>query len=365
MWWLGQNFQALVEFSSVEAASQARAQLDGKDLFQGCCHLSVNFSNRGTLTVKENNAKSRDYTLDGGAGLPNGLPPQFAQHPQHFANYGAPPPHAPYGAPHMQQYGAPPNPYGAPFGNNSPFAPPNFGPAGGHGWDQSAPPAPAGSSPVVLVNKLSETKDPNSHLDQLFTLFGVYGDVLRVKILFGKHDTAMVQFRTAQQAQLAVHNLNGAVLNGQPIQVTPSRHPEVKLPMPPRAGAEQEQGANLTRDFSNSPNHRFKGQGVINLKNVNAPSQVLHVANIPEGTSTAQLGALFAQVQGGAPVVVEFFKKDRKMAYVGLNSVPDAVTALLQLHNYQLGTHHLRVSFSHKDPTSLSSDDAAPTQQAQ
>ena len=48
---------------ALESAVAARQALDGKDLFQGCCHLSVNFSSRSTLTVKQNSAKSRDFTV--------------------------------------------------------------------------------------------------------------------------------------------------------------------------------------------------------------------------------------------------------------------------------------------------------------
>ena len=36
-------------------------------------------------------------------------------------------------------------------------------------------------------------------LDDIFTLFGVYGDVVRVKILYSKQETALVQFATPQQ----------------------------------------------------------------------------------------------------------------------------------------------------------------------
>ena len=38
--------------------------------------------------------------------------------------------------------------------------------------------------------------------DALFTLFGVYGDVQRVKILYNKRHTALVQMTNHQQAQL-------------------------------------------------------------------------------------------------------------------------------------------------------------------
>ena len=39
----------------------------------------------------------------------------------------------------------------------------------------------------------------------------------------------------------------------------------------------------------------------------------------------------------------KFFPKDRKMALVQLLTVDDAITSLVQLHNYQLSeTSHLR-----------------------
>ncbi len=36
--------------------------------------------------------------------------------------------------------------------------------------------------------------------DVLFVLFGVYGDVVRIKIFFNKQDTALVQFTHAHHA---------------------------------------------------------------------------------------------------------------------------------------------------------------------
>ena len=36
--------------------------------------------------------------------------------------------------------------------------------------------------------------------DTLFTLFGVYGDVIRVKIMYQKKHTALIQFTNSQQA---------------------------------------------------------------------------------------------------------------------------------------------------------------------
>lgn len=165
----GMDFQALVQFATVEQATNAKLFLDGKDLFQGCCHLRLSYSKRQTLTVKQNDHKSRDFTMQQGMG-----------------NHGL-----------MQQMGM----AGMPGMGAIPGMP-SMGGYDAYGMPQQQHGAPC----VVLVNKL----DPeNTTPDMLFTLFGVYGDVIRVKILFNKRDTALVQFASSMQARHAQENLNG------------------------------------------------------------------------------------------------------------------------------------------------------------
>jgi RNA recognition motif-containing protein len=43
----------------------------------------------------------------------------------------------------------------------------------------------------------------------LFKLFGVYGNVMRVKILYKKRDNALIEFKDENQAALAKQYLNG------------------------------------------------------------------------------------------------------------------------------------------------------------
>ena len=52
-------FKALVQLASVDAAVNARVTLEGKDIFQGCCHLRIGFSSLHELHVKTpgNNAR--------------------------------------------------------------------------------------------------------------------------------------------------------------------------------------------------------------------------------------------------------------------------------------------------------------------
>lgn len=50
---------------------------------------------------------------------------------------------------------------------------------------------------------------------------------------------------------------------------------------------------------------------------------------------------------GGVVKGFKFFQKDRKMALIQMGSVEEAVQALIELHNHDLGdNHHLCVSFS-------------------
>ncbi|MEQ2174953.1 Polypyrimidine tract-binding protein 1 [Goodea atripinnis] len=109
-------------------------------------------------------------------------------------------------------------------------------------------------------------------------------------------------------------HLNGQRLHGRAMRVTLSKHTTVQLP---REGHE-DQG--LTKDYSNSPLHRFKKPGSKNYSNIFPPSATLHLSNIP---------------------------KDRKMALIQMGSVEEAIECLIEFHNHDLGeNHHLRVSFS-------------------
>jgi len=51
-----------------------------------------------------------------------------------------------------------------------------------------------------------------------------------------------------------------------------------------------------------------------------------------------------------------FFPSNRKMAYVKLDNVHEAVLALIRLHNYKVGNKYMRISFSQKDPNQVTGD---------
>ncbi|KAF7649160.1 hypothetical protein LDENG_00145830 [Lucifuga dentata] len=309
------QFQALLQFSDAVHAQHAKTALDGQNIYNGCCTLRVDFSKLSALNVKYNNDKSRDFTR---ADLPTGELDPTA-------------------------FGVPLPPYGAAFpptfqhtGLLVQAVPGSLAVPGRVSLQAIAPPA---VHSVLLVSNLNpERVSPHC----LFILFGVYGDVQRVKILFNKKESALVQMSDATQAQLAMSHLNGQRLHGNVIRVTLSKHPAVQLP---RGGAGQNE-QELTRDFSGSALHRFKKPGSKNFNNIFPPSATLHLSNIPSSVSEDVLRDLFSS-SGFTVKAFKFFQKDRKMALMQLASVEEAIEALIALHDHQLDhNQHLRVSFS-------------------
>uniref|UniRef100_H2SY13 Polypyrimidine tract binding protein 3 n=1 Tax=Takifugu rubripes TaxID=31033 RepID=H2SY13_TAKRU len=323
------QFQALLQFSDAVHAQHAKASLDGQNIYNGCCTLRIDFSKLSALNVKYNNDKSRDFTR---SDLPTGELDPTAAFSVALPTYGASafPPTFQHTALSCQGCWSALSPgLSVAAVPGSLMSPPRVS-------LQMAPPA---IHSVLLVSNLNpESVSPQC----LFILFGVYGDVQRVKILFNKKENALVQMSDATQAQLAMSHLNGQRLHGNVIRVMLSKHPVVQLP---RGGAGQEEQV-LTRDFSGSALHRFKKPGSKNFNNIFPPSATLHLSNIPSSVSEEDLKDLFSS-RGFTVKAFKFFQKDRKMALMQLASVEEAIEALIVLHDHLLDhNQHLRVSFS-------------------
>uniref|UniRef100_F1KVX6 Regulator of differentiation 1 n=1 Tax=Ascaris suum TaxID=6253 RepID=F1KVX6_ASCSU len=364
------TFQALVQLSEATSAQMARQSLDGQNVYNGCCCLRIDYSKLATLNVKYNNDKSRDYT---NPNLPSGeltleqqlslvsaatggqMGPAIAslvQSPFAFPFSAANPQYA------LQQQAAFPQ---AGFADALAASPSGMSPfltgltttlASGAGSPAAANAAVLNAtaaalrfphvgvlniSPVILVSNLDENKITP---DALFTLFGVYGDVQRVKILFNKKDNALIQYAEPQQAQLAIQHLDKVRWHDKQIRVATSKHSNVQMPK------EGQPDAGLTRDYSQSPLHRFKKPGSKNYMNIYPPSATLHLSNIPPNITEEYLTSAFEQ-RGFTPKGFKFFPKDHKMALLQLNDIETAIEALIEMHNFKLAENaHLRVSFS-------------------
>ncbi|XP_034131229.1 polypyrimidine tract-binding protein 1 isoform X1 [Drosophila guanche] len=339
------SFQALIQYPDANSAQHAKSLLDGQNIYNGCCTLRIDNSKLTALNVKYNNDKSRDFT---NPALPPGEPGvdlmptagglmntndllliAARQRPSLTVNgLGAPgvlPPFA-LGLGTQLTGG-----YSNALPNLAAFSLANSGAL------QSTAPAMRGYSNVLLVSNLNEEMVTP---DALFTLFGVYGDVQRVKILYNKKDSALIQMAEPQQAYLAMSHLDKLRLWGKPIRVMASKHQAVQLPK------EGQPDAGLTRDYSQNPLHRFKKPGSKNYQNIYPPSATLHLSNIPSSCSEDDIKEAFTSNTFEVKAF-KFFPKDRKMALLQLSSVEEAVLALIKMHNHQLSeSNHLRVSFS-------------------
>ncbi|XP_066548610.1 polypyrimidine tract-binding protein 2 isoform X1 [Amia ocellicauda] len=332
------QFQALLQFNDPVNAQQAKLALDGQNIYNACCTLRIDFSKLVNLNVKYNNDKSRDYTrpeLPAGDGQPSMDPSVAAAFNKDSSLLGKSQ-GTPTGmvAPYSSGGGFPSS-LGFAQGGGA-LSPLSAAAAAAAAAGRVALSGVSGTSSVLLVSNLNEEMvTPQS----LFTLFGVYGDAQRVKILYNKKDSALIQMADGNQAQLAMSHLNGQKMYGKIIRVTLSKHQTVQLP---REGLD-DQG--LTKDFTNSPLHRFKKPGSKNFQNIFPPSATLHLSNIPQDITEEDLRVLFSN-SGGTVKAFKFFQ-DHKMALLQMATVEEAIQALIDLHNYNMGdNHHLRVSFS-------------------
>lgn len=366
------KFQVLIQMKDCNAAQNARVSLNNQNIYNGCCTLQIDFSKLTALEVRFNNDKSRDYTnlllptgQDGNNNMQSndqmGSQNNFQQQQSLLGNQ-----------PNIFQANSNCNNNGPMFnnqGNNSmnhsnshsnmnmnqnQFGSGSFngnGPNqifnnnnGGMNHQQSQHNNNNNSnnqnngisSPVLLVSNLNEEFcTPES----LFTLFGVYGDVLRVKILFNKKDSALINFSNCQQANTALMNLDRCKLWSKQVRVFPSKHLTVQMPK------DGQPDSGLTKDFTNSPLHRFKKPGSKNFNNIFPPSQTLHLSNIPASVQEQELKDLFGSY--GKVRNFKFFQKDRKMALIQMDTIDEAITALIAMHNYQMAENmHLRCTFS-------------------
>ncbi|XP_069354863.1 polypyrimidine tract-binding protein 2 isoform X12 [Maniola hyperantus] len=336
------SFQALIQYPDTGSAQMAKTALDGQNIYNGCCTLRIDYSKMTCLNVKYNNDKSRDYTnptLPSGDGdahqlLTSELMPLRARLALALASRMSggvlAPPFLGLGSGLASPYGVGVGGVGLPA-----FGALTLTPASPALRALTAPPLPLAT--VLLVSNLNEEMVTP---DALFTLFGVYGDVQRVKILYNKKDSALIQMAEPHQAHLAMTHMDKLRVFGKAMRVMLSKHQTVQLPK------EGQPDAGLTRDYSQSPLHRFKKPGSKNYQNIYPPSATLHLSNIPATVSEDDIKEAFTK-RGFTIKAFKFFPKDRKMALVQLPSIDDAVAALIKMHNYQLSeSNHLRVSFS-------------------
>ena len=367
------DWKALVQLPSVEAGQRVKVGLDGREMFEGCNRLEVEYSELSELHIGKPTDKSQDYTTArreadraGSAGrgvhAAAGAGSSYQRDtrpllPMDGHSYGGwqqpppPPPHHPHSMP--PPYSAPPPPHivlkpmqiipirppppthwdALPVTYHSPHPPPPP-PHSSH--------PPSGPSPVLLVSNLDPSRIT---LEHLMTLFSLYGNPLRIKLLYKNKGAAFIQMQTAEQAIQALHFLNGLPLHDRSLSISHSKNHEISPPANPPAAP----GTDPTELYREYPYphlvHRYKH--TYDVSKLHPPSPTLYIVGLPlQAAMTEVVEAFSAWERGGEKVKVELYEvSGRKQGRVNMSGVKEAVAAMIALDDRIVGGRNIRVAF--------------------
>lgn len=340
-----QTPHAFVQLDSVQNATAAKQLLDGRNIYSQCNQLSINWSGMEDLVVKPNDPNAADYTP---------LITPILQTPPSPTNRVGPTRNRPQPSsfqPHERSSTSQPKPYQRPAPAVEPVV---SQPARNSNRDNNTQQQSNNrkfeqtegqeqeSGRVVSVSNVAPEVTPHD----LFILFGVYGDVLRVKLMHKNPGQALVQFRTADGATSAEHHLQDCPLLDRELHVRVNKMTEIK--MPPQHATEEERMKSA--DYTTSKLHRFRFEGSQNFRHICKPTKQLHVSNLPQSADQMAVVSLMETVATPNKVVM-FPPKDntvKRMAIVDFEDIPTSVQALVSLHDQELDGSNIRLTFSHK-----------------
>ncbi|XP_018625387.1 polypyrimidine tract-binding protein homolog 3-like isoform X2 [Nicotiana tomentosiformis] len=299
------GFQALIQFQLQQSAVSARNSLQGRNIYDGCCQLDIQFSNLDELQVNYNNERSRDFT---NPNLPSEQKGKSSQ--QGYGDMYS-----------FQGSGA--HAGGFPQMGNAEAIAAAF--AGG------LPPGISGTNDrcTILVSNLDSDRIDE---DKLFNLFSLYGNIVRIKILRNKPDHALVQMGDGFQAELAVHFLKGAILFDKRLEVNFSKHPNITT------GPD-------THDYSNSNLNRFNRNAAKNYRYCCSPTKMIHLSSLPQDVTE---GEIVAHLEEHGPIINNklFEMNGKQQALVLFEKEELATEALVCKNATSLGGSTIRISFS-------------------
>jgi hnRNP-L/PTB/hephaestus splicing factor len=381
------GLQALIQFSKVEEAQNAKNALQGK-------WPNTQFSHLKDLTVKENSERMRDYTNPD-------LPTNFGWvfQPEEIANISGLFSNTPLSA-SLNPISAMAPPVFNPLMNGSRASPTLNSLHQNNMVIPSSIATPSHSSlmitqsnnnepyfPEKCVLLVSNFNENDTNLMHLFNLFSCYGYISRLK-LFQKHQKrnhALIQMGNSKQANMAISSLKGVRLCGFVLNINFSKHFQIR-DTSQESGASKFDDKNITVEklaqmafinFEKIPLHlnRYSRQEKnSSFRRVCAPSDTLHISNFEkEKMSQERLRLLFSRFGNIGAVKIWQYESNGlddnsnpvpgtlttdtspKVRIMGLvkfedfedqKSVDMAVKALCHMHNAEVDGRRLRVSFS-------------------
>ncbi|XP_010246265.1 PREDICTED: polypyrimidine tract-binding protein homolog 3-like [Nelumbo nucifera] len=301
------GFQALVQYQSRQNAVSARSALQGRNIYDGCCQLDIQFSNLSELQVNYNNERSRDFT---NPSLPSEQKGRSSQ-----PGYGD------AGGMYALQ----------PGGRTVAFPQMGNAAAIAAAFGGGLPPGISGTNDrcTVLVSNLNPDKIDE---DKLFNLFSIYGNIVRIKLLRNKPDHALVQMGDGFQAELAVHFLKGAMLFGKRLEVNFSKHLNITA-------------APDTHEYLNSNLNRFNRNAAKNYRYCCSPTKMIHLSTLPQDITEEEI--ITHLEEHGTIVNTKLFEVNgKKQALVLFETEEQATEALVCKHASTIDRSVIRISFS-------------------
>ncbi|KAK6938257.1 RNA recognition motif domain, partial [Dillenia turbinata] len=285
------GFQALIQYQSHQSALIARSSLQGRNIYDGCCQLDIQFSNLDELQVNYNNERSRDFTNPS-------LPSEQRGGSSQMANAAA---------------------IASAFGGG-------------------LPPGVSGTNDrcTVLVSNLNPDRIDE---DKLFNLFSIYGNIVRIKLLRNKPDHALIQMGDGFQAELAVHFLKGAMLFGKRLEVNFSKHPNIT------SGAD-------THEYLNSNLNRFNRNAAKNYRYCCSPTKMIHLSSLPQDVTEEEI-VTHLEEHGTIVNTKVFEMNGKKQALILFETEEQATEALVCKHATSVGGSIIRISFSQLQANAL------------
>ena len=187
---------------------------------------------------------------------------------------------------------------------------------------------------TVMVRNLP----PNTTCDELFKLFGMYGNISKAKIFYKTPDTGLVQFQESYQANLAKKFLNSCPLRGLRLNVSLSKA-DINTTI--------SENSDFFKDFTTQKGQRYRKVGSKNFRNIAQPSKVLHLSN----TQAEKDPKLYVELFSSCGTVIKYMmlSGDSQNILIEMEGLDEAVDALVKFHNCEIEGKYLKVSFSKYD----------------
>jgi len=170
--------------------------------------------------------------------------------------------------------------------------------------------------------------------DKLINVFGIFGNIQKIKFFDNKPDVALIEMSDAKGAEKAVAIMNGKKINGSLLQVSLAKSNDVKINSDDNKSKDSAKIKETWRYFTNKSRAR---RGVLRLKDL---SNKIVVGYVPEGKfdqlkkHIVQSGFTVKSFEGEErPKVEDKPSTGFARAFVEFATFDEAIGAIANLHN--------------------------------